>query len=78
MQVPRELAKDPGVDIPSASAGENGHTEKDPTIRDILTDPANYHHEKLTSEATEYHTKDRGLSEWRDCVWILLHLSPAS
>lgn len=60
-EVLRELADKAGIKISDLSPDSQRHIDEERAIRDVLSVAAEYYHEHITQEASDYLTKKRGI-----------------
>lgn len=63
VEILKELADRAGIDIPGLNPESKERIDEDRIIRDILGATAEFYHENLTKEASEYLTGRRGIEE---------------
>jgi len=63
IEVLRELADKAGIKVPDLGPDSHKHIDEERTTRDVLSVAAEYYHERITQEASDYLTKKRGIED---------------
>jgi len=63
IEVLKELADRAGINIPNLSPDSQKHIDEKRVIQDVLRETAEFYHEHITREASDYLTKKRGIED---------------